>query len=477
MNLKRAIVEELLKHDILVEPEVVDYILEKGGLNYIPSFISKYANSGFITISSIAPPKPAVEIVEKQEGSLKKATEKSDLTRPEAYEHDWDFRVLIDPGYTQSSGKVDDFRALFLDRYKRLSKHIKRNFLIRGATEIKDITSGEIRVIGLVNDVRRTSKGSLTFELEDPTGKIKCLYRDEGFLLNDEVVGIVGTYREGSDIVYVNEIVRPGVRKARRERRIAEPIGAAIISDVHIGSKMFLRKSWEKFINWLKSGKDGAEIVKYLIIDGDLVDGIGIYPNQEEELDILDIYQQYEALANYLAELPDYIKVIITPGNHDLVRNTEPQPPLPSDVQKLFNGNVEFLSNPSVFSLHGYTFLTYHGASINDLVELIPGMNYERIEDIMKYMLEMRHLGPNYGGKVPIAPLPRDFMAIDLVPDVFVTGHVHAFSYERYKDVHIINSSCWQAQTKYQKMMNFNPVPGKVALMNFQKDTVRILSF
>jgi len=469
MDLRRVIVEELLKHDIIVEPEVVSYIIEKGGLEYLPSFIRDHGPNSYITASSLLSPSNPIE--------LKKPQEKTVFSKPEAYEYDWDFKILIDSGDMKSSGKVDDFRALFLDRYKRLSRIIRSRSEMRGYIEIARLTNGEVRTIGLVDDVRRTSKGSITFTLEDPTGRVKCIYPEGGFLLNDEVVGVIGTYRETSQVLYVREIVRPGLRRIPRDRKIEENIGAVIISDVHVGSSMFLKDRWEKFLSWLKSGKNGAEIVKYLIIGGDLVDGIGIYPNQEEELVILDIYEQYEALANYLAELPDYIKIIMIPGNHDLVRNTEPQPPLPSDIQKLFNGNVEFLSNPTLFSIHNYKFLLYHGASLNDLVELIPGMSYEKIGPIMKYMLEMRHLGPSYGSKVPLAPLPRDFLAIDIVPDVFITGHVHAFTYENYRGIHIINASCWQAQTKYQKMMNFNPVPGKVALINFHTDQVRVLPF
>ena len=470
MDLRKLIIEELLKHEILVEPEVVEHIIQKGGLDYLPSFISAYGSNSYITASAITPTS------ERLEGE-KKPTEKSTFTRPEAYEYEWDFKILIDAGEMKSSGKVDDFRALFLDRYKRLSRIIRARTEMRGYTEISGLPIGEVRTIGLVDDVKTTSRGSITFMLEDPTGKVKCIYPQGGFVLNDEVIGVIGTYREDSGVIYVREIVRPGLRRGRIDRRISENIGVVIISDVHIGSRMFLKDRWNKFLSWLKSGKDGSEIVKYLVIGGDLVDGIGIYPNQEEELEILDIYEQYEVLADYLRDLPDYIKVIMIPGNHDIVRNTEPQPPLPENIKKLFDSNVEFLSNPSVFAIHNYKFLVYHGASLNDLVELIPGMSYEKIGAIMKYMLEMRHLGPSYGGKLPIAPFPRDFLAIDIIPDVFVTGHVHAFTYEKYRGIHIINASCWQAQTKYQKMMNFNPIPGKVALLNLHTDELRVLSF
>jgi DNA polymerase II small subunit len=274
----------------------------------------------------------------------------------------------------------------------------------------------------------------------------------------------------------VDEIVRPGVM-GNRNRKIKEDISVAIISDVHVGSKTFIRERWEKFLEWLKRGEGEAGKIKYLLIAGDVVDGIGVYPHQEEELDILDIFDQYEALARYLDEVPDYIKTVIIPGNHDIVRNAEPQPALPDEIAKMFSGDVELLSNPSMFSIHGYNFIMYHGASLNNLVELIPGMDYQKTSDIMQYMLEMRHLSPVYGEKVPIVPTPRDYLVIDRVPDVLITGHVHIFSYKMYRGVHMVNASAWQEQTKYQKMMNFNPDPGKVAILNLKEDRMSVKAF
>ncbi len=465
-----------MKRNILVEPDVLEYIIKRGGLSYLPSFVEKYGSLGVVSISEIEPKVPGSSL--PKENVETKPVEKSNMTKPESYEYDWDFKVLYTATDMQiNGGGVEDFRQLFLDRYHRLSRIVRKNQEMRGVANISQLDKGEVKIIGMVDEVRVTSRGGLIFTLEDPTGRVDCYYPEGGFLLHDEVVGVVGTYNPDTNRIYVRDIVRPGVPIFKRERRIEENIGAVIISDTHVGSKMFLKKRWNKFIEWLKSGKNGAETVKYLLIGGDVVDGIGIYPNQEEELEITDIYAQYETFAQYLESLPDYIKVIIIPGNHDIVRNTEPQPALPTEIQKMFNGNVEFLPNPSLFILHGYRFLMYHGTSLNDLVELIPGMNYQRIGDIMKYMLEMRHLAPVYGSKVSFAPLPRDFMCMDVVPDVFITGHVHAFTYDKYKNVHIINASCWQAQTKYQKMMNFNPEPGKVALINFHTDQVKILSF
>ena len=56
----------------------------------------------------------------------------------------------------------------------------------------------------------------------------------------------------------------------------SSPGKAVLISDVHVGSDTFLETCWNKFADWL-SDSDHS----YLLIAGDLVDGIGIYPGQE----------------------------------------------------------------------------------------------------------------------------------------------------------------------------------------------------
>ncbi len=482
MDERARIVEELMKNEILVEPEVVDYIIERGGVEFLPKFIESHKNSVLVTLSSLEPreeKKEKVEvkeeIVEAKEEVERKVEVQLPSPRREAEEYDWDFKVLVDAGDASSRGKVDDFRSMFLDRYRRLSRIVRKKFY-GSVQDIGNLADGEVSVVGIVDDVRFSSRGGVSFTIEDPTGRVRCFYPEGDFILNDEVIGVRGRYRADKDVIYVSEITRPGFTAPKREPA-EEDIAAVVVSDIHVGSNTFLRERWEKFVNWLISGEKDAGRVKYLVIGGDLVDGIGIYPGQEEELEILDIYGQYQALAEYINRLPDYIKVIIIPGNHDFVRNAEPQPPLPKEIRDYFNGNAVFLSNPTSFVLHGFKFLLYHGTSLNDLVEVLPGMSYDTIGEIMAKMLEMRHLAPLYGGKVPVAPLPRDFLTIDIVPDVFVTGHVHSYAYDKVRNVHIINASCWQAQTKYQKMMNFNPVPGKVAYVDLHRDVVRELSF
>ena len=50
------------------------------------------------------------------------------------------------------------------------------------------------------------------------------------------------------------------------------------------------------------------------------------YPNQERDLKIIDLEEQFIDLANLLDKIRKDIKIIISPGNHDGVRLMEPQP-------------------------------------------------------------------------------------------------------------------------------------------------------
>jgi len=191
-----------------------------------------------------------------------------------------------------------------------------------------------------------------------------------------------------------------------------------------------------------------------------------VYPRQEEELTIDDVYAQYEELARLLSPLPDHVQVVVLPGNHDAVRPAEPQPALPMNVQKLFDSNTKFVGNPCALKLHGVRILAYHGRSFDDFVYSLPGMSYARPIEAMREMLRRRHLAPVYGGKTPIAPEAEDYLVIDEVPDIFVAGHVHAVGMEDYHGVKMINASAWQSQTAYKKMHNIDPTQSPVPILN-----------
>ena len=84
----------------------------------------------------------------------------------------------------------------------------------------------------------------------------------------------------------------------------------------------------------------------------------------------------------------------------------------------------------------------------------------------MEEMLKRRHLAPSYGKKTQLAWEKQDYLLIDAVPDIFVTGHVHGAGVTSYKGIRMINASTWQDQTSFQKTHNFVPDPAKLIMVH-----------
>jgi DNA polymerase II small subunit len=207
--------------------------------------------------------------------------------------------------------------------------------------------------------------------------------------------------------------------------------------------------------------------IKYLIIAGDIVDGIGIYPNQDKELAIEDINQQYEIAASYLGDIRSDVKIILTPGNHDASRVAEPQPAIPEKYAKsLYQlNNLEILSNPAIVNLEGFNTLIYHGRGFDDLAMSVKGMSHDKNDLLMEEMIKKRHLAPIYGERTPLASELEDYLVIDEVPDILHTGHVHINKYKLYNGIHLINSGTFQTQTEFQKIYNIVPTSGIVPIL------------
>ena len=124
---------------------------------------------------------------------------------------------------------------------------------------------------------------------------------------------------------------------------------------------MFLKDEFLKFVNWLNGDigteeqKSDAMKIKYLFIAGDLVDGVGIYPDQDTELEIKDIFKQYAECARYLSMIRKDISIIVCGGNHDALRLSEPQPILDKNYAAPLYAipNLTIVSNPSMVNIHG----------------------------------------------------------------------------------------------------------------------------
>ena len=401
-------------------------------------------------------------------------------------------------GKSTTEGKMNDITACFTDRLTKIREMIVKNSkLPRRPTEVARLLREVHRyqgydnkavAIGLVNEPRYTKNGHLMWSLEDETGEMNCLLtkrqgddRDKfqeqiihAGLMPDDVLGVSGTFSQNGDIFYVDDLHFP--MKARHEKA-SSPFGISVayISDIHLGSKTFLEAQWHKMVRWFHSDPL-AKTIKYLVLSGDCVDGVGIYPGQDKELLIPDFYAQYSQFAKLIELLPDWVECIMLPGNHDAVRPAEPQPTFEKDIQQDYN-TTTFVGNPCDFSLHGVRHLSYHGKSIDDFVAGLKTVTYAEPVEAMRQMLRRRHLAPQWGGKTPLSPEPEDGLVINEVPDIFVTGHVHGHACVDFKGTTLVCSSTWQDQTSYQRMLGFQPKPCMLTIVNLQSHATTSIPF
>ena len=395
---------------------------------------------------------------------------------------EYDFKIIQDTSKkSYTSGELENLISYFKSRYEKLHNILSRRPELRNTVKVADIDDSQesLSMILMVKEIRSSKNGHKIVEFEDDTGNISVLFsqnNEELFkeaekLVRDEVVGIIANKSGDNGFAFGQQIINPGVLQVPEKEM---DFGIVFLSDVHIGSLTFLEDAFTRFIDWInceygtEEQRRVAEDVKYLIIGGDIVDGIGVYPNQEKELAIKDITEQYNEAAKFLGNIRSDIKIIIAPGNHDASRVAEPQPAVPEEYAKALYelDNVEFISNPGVVSLDGINVLIYHGRSFDDLVMAVKDFTHERNDLLMEELLNKRHLAPIYGERTPLASELEDYLVIDEVPDVFHTGHVHINTYRRFKGIHLINSGTFQTQTEFQKIYNIEPTPAEVPVLH-----------
>ena len=278
-------------------------------------------------------------------------------------------------------------------------------------------------------------------------------------------------------------------------KKCPEEVYAVFVGDVHYGIKNFLGKEFEKFILWLKgeygheNQKKIASKVRYLFFTGDLVEGVGIYPNQDKDLDIDDIYLQYDSFAKELKRIPSYINLIMCGGNHDAIRMSEPQPVLDIKyARSLYDlPNALLVSNPATVNIHsingfsGLNVLIYHGFSfpfISEAVEEIRVAGGQGRSDlIMKYLLQRRHICPEHGMNLYVPDPNVDPLVIETVPDIFTTVHIHRLAVSNYRGVSLLNTSCWDSQTDDQEKRGIIPDPAKAIVLNLKTREVTVIDF
>ncbi len=409
-----------------------------------------------------------------------------------------EIEILFDPGRFVNPGSGrESYVDMLRDRYKKLSTKIKRNASGMKPIKLSEVSSrlmrnNEVFVVAFIFR-KKIFEDRILLEIEDESGTSTAFVykrydpRVYEILIKaplDIVVGLkIFVTKKGNLIV--KDVIPPKV-KSRFDERLGEPIYTLFISDLHVGSKKFNYDVFDRFIEIIRGIDVGEQVkniirrLKYIIIAGDLVDGIGVYQGQESEVNILNIEDQYKEAYNLLKKVPNHIKVLIIPGNHDASRSALPQPPIFKNIAKKFYEDNQFimLGNPVNVSLHGVNILIYHGDFIQDILTTVPGLQNGDIGSATNILLTYSHLAPQLGLSTKIAPEPKDHLIINDGVHVLHFGHTHKFNISKHMGILTINSGTFQNQTKYQKIMKIEPDIGFLTflnLINLEPQVVRII--
>ena len=479
---------------------IVSKLTERGFLVSTDFEISENLHEKFLDFIENLEPKPCV-ICEKIYKEFLNNEKEIIVKRPSKEKFEIETNVEIKKNYISKNKEtsISDWVNYYHDRYEKIKGILLNREELRGVVSIKRIEKmsgrNEVVLIGMIENIHKTLSGKYIINLEDPSGTTKLYLKDKAAemadeLVCDEIIGVVGT--KSKNFVYVDKILLPDIPN-KPVKKAEEEVYAAFISDVHVGSNMFLTDSFQKFVNWMRgetgsnAQKEIAQKTKYLFVGGDLVDGVGVYPGQEKELIIKDVYKQYKEFAKYMHKIPEDVQIIAIPGNHDALKLAEPQHPLYKDIAApLYElNNMTLLSNPSQVKIHGaknfsgFDVLMYHGASFDHFVAEVPKLRekgYERGDKIMEFLLKKRHLSPTHTA-TRIDPTPQDYLVIDKTPDIFATGHIHYTSVGRYRNILTINSGCFQDKTDFQLKVGHNPTPGHVPIVNLKENSVKVMRF
>lgn len=394
--------------------------------------------------------------------------------------------------------EVKDFVGHFRSRYQQLQR------ILMGRPEIQQnlVSIGKISsersmfsIIGIVTEKRITKNKNLIITFEDLTGKISGLVkvdREEIFAKAEELQldDVVGVRASGNrDMLFVQDIFYPDAFILEKTR-LDTDVSVAFISDTHCGSNRHLAKSLQKFLAWINSDDPYARKIKYLFIVGDTVDGVGIFPSQEDVLTLKSMKEQYSLLASYLRQIPKDITMFMCPGQHDAVRVAEPQPLISrAYAPELYEiENLILVTNPTMVKIidkdKEFKVLMYHGASVHAFINEVKSLRVAKAHrcpaKAVEQMLKRRHLAPMHGVSNSVIYVPNgeyDPLVISEVPDVVCTGEVHRLDISSYNGISIITGSCWQAQTPFEEKVGNIPDPCKVPVMNLKTRELKIFDF
>ena len=248
-----------------------------------------------------------------------------------------EIKILSDPTNKVTSGEgVKGYNALFSSRFNKLKRIVSdrpESKMIKSISVVKTTElENDVYVCGLLT-TRNAERNITKLVLEDPSGSFEGIIFDEelqktaGTLLIDQFVMARVASAKSSGLM-IKDLILPDIPDQKINKSESE-VYAVFLSDLHIGSKYFMEDELIEFVTWISSPDPVARKIRFVLIGGDIVDGVGIYPNQNKELVCQTIEEQLQKAEDLLDKIPKNVKIIIMPGNHDPGRRALPQPAIP----------------------------------------------------------------------------------------------------------------------------------------------------
>ncbi|MDA4111676.1 MAG: metallophosphoesterase, partial [Thaumarchaeota archaeon] len=252
----------------------------------------------------------------------------------------FDIEIVKDPSpFIQPTG-IEVFPQLFKSRYEKIMRILAERPEGRQLTKVSRINKekGNTKIAGLVFS-RKPTKNGIEFTLDDDTGNVSVLAlspeakKAASEIALDQCVLVEVEAVQGRLIL--KSVIQPDI-PMKVASTSKKTVYAVFLSDLHIGSNKFLEGAFNRFLEWIagrgRISEEDEEIIrrlKYIVIGGDVVDGVGVFPNQEYELTERDVFKQYEMVSQKLRLVPKNLQMFVIPGNHDATRQALPQPMIP----------------------------------------------------------------------------------------------------------------------------------------------------
>ncbi len=391
------------------------------------------------------------------------------------------------------SDSIDAFKSYFQSRYKKLRDIIASNVFgkLMNTVNLAPGKYEDVYMVVMVDSKSESKKGrGGIITADDEYGRVRIYLPFDRYpelkvkfehIIPDCVVAVRIEAVKSKNFVIARDIIFPDIPRLRERHKTSTSKKVLIAADLHVGSGVFMKKQFENLIKFIRGEmKDEkmneiAQEVEYILLVGDLVDGVGVYPQQKNELAIPDQKKQYEVLAKYLGMIPDGKLIICIPGNHDASTRMIPQPPISEEVAApLYDlSNVRILSNPSMIGIDGVKILMYHGVGLERLSGLL-NIPLKEPNRIVAELLRYRHLYPEWG-VLSLAPIEDDILVIDEVPDVVLTAHLHIYSVGTYKGTAILSPGSFEGLTTWQRDIGISPTIGYFHVMDLSNYEVMIL--